>query len=159
MPMAVSCQKPSSLIIGQSLTQGPNSTMTLIYLYSIPFWVKFCLGWLKKLPSNWHSSDNNCWCWLLVWAGWTIVENELFVVRKDCYRPQVSDLILAPILSYFSSSENFYGILRATKCWWMPGWGVMWQIMIDDILILLQFSILDTELGLATEMEVINLAV
>ena len=41
----------------------------------------------------------------------------------------------------------------------MPGWGVMWQIMIDDILILLQFSILDTELGLATEMEVINLAV
>ena len=41
----------------------------------------------------------------------------------------------------------------------MPSWGVMWQIMIDDILILLQFSILDTELGLATEMEVINLAV
>ena len=41
----------------------------------------------------------------------------------------------------------------------MPSWGVMWQIMIDDILILLQFSILDTELGLATEIEVINLAV
>ena len=30
---------------------------------------------------------------------------------------RVSDLILPPILSYFSSSsENFYGILRATKC-------------------------------------------
>lgn len=41
----------------------------------------------------------------------------------------------------------------------MPSWGVMWQIMIDDILILLQFSILDTELGLATEIEVINLPV
>ena len=86
-----------------------------LFVFNV-FWVKLCCSWLKKLPSNWHSSDNNCWCWLLVWAGWTIVENELFVVRKNCYRLQVSDLILAPILSYISSSENFYWILRATKC-------------------------------------------
>ena len=42
MLLAVGCQKPSSQMIGQNLTQGPNSTnigstMTLIYLYRNPF--------------------------------------------------------------------------------------------------------------------------